>query len=82
MHTIEFGLPTGSGGLAAGYHSQSIRRNLRAWAEQYKVNITIESQQHDYRHWLQVTFEHDENLTLFALTWNHKTFMPWQRSCV
>jgi hypothetical protein len=79
MTRIEFGLPSGSGGLAAGYHGQFIRRSLQQWSDQYNVTISIELQQHDYRSWLAVSFDRDEDLTLFVLTWQHKTFMPWHK---
>jgi len=80
--SIEFGLPTGSAGMAAGMHGQRIRRWLVEWKDRYNVDVTIHSiQQKKYRSWLIVEFHREEDLTLFALTWTHKTFMPWQRTC-
>jgi phage FluMu gp28-like protein len=77
--TIEFGLPSGSGGLAAGYHSQSIRRTVKEWCQRHQVTVDLELRQHDYRSWLAVTFAREQDLTLFALTWNYRTFMQWQQ---
>ena len=78
MPRIEFGLPSGSGGLAAGHHSQFIRQSLAEWSTRHGIKLAVELQQHDYRSWLAVTFDREEDLTLFALTWQTKTFMPWQ----
>jgi hypothetical protein len=78
---IEFGLPTGSAGMAAGMHGQRIRKWLIEWKNKYNVDITIQPTVHkNYRSWVIVEFHRDEDLTLFALTWTHKTFMPWQRA--
>jgi len=78
---VEFGLPTGSAGMAAGMHGQRIRKWLVEWKTQYNVDVTIHSiQQKNYRSWVIVEFHREEDVTLFALTWQHKTFMPWQRA--
>ena len=80
--SIEFGLPTGSAGMAAGMHAQRIRRWLVEWKDKYNVDATIHSiQQKNYTSWLIVEFANEQDLTLFALTWQHKTFMPWSRTC-
>jgi hypothetical protein len=78
MIKIEFGLPSGSGGMAAGQHNQYIRKLLLGWSSRYNIAVTTGSARHDHRHWLQVEFAREEDLTMFALTWNHKTFMQWK----
>lgn len=75
---IEFGLPTGAGGMAAAYSQGKITTALKQWKEQYQVQIIVSTNRHDYRHWLTVEFAREEDLTLFALTWTLKTFMPWR----
>jgi hypothetical protein len=77
---IEFGLPTGSAGMAAGMHGQRIRKWLAEWKKQYNIDFTVNANVHkDYRYWITVEFHREEDLTVFALTWQHKTFMPWRR---
>jgi hypothetical protein len=77
---IEFGLPTGSAGMAAGMHGKRIRDWLIEWKNKYNVEIAVNANVHkDYRYWVVVEFQRDEDFTLFMLTWTHKTFMPWQR---
>ena len=79
--TIEFGLPTGSAGMAAGMHSQRIRKWLIEWKNKYNVDVTIQPTVYkNHRAWVIVEFDRDEDFTLFALTWQHRTFMPWQRA--
>jgi len=79
MTTIEFGLPCGAGGMAAAYQSQQIRRQLTEWSSRYNIPINTDLRLHDHRSWLRVEFNNEQDLTVFALTWNTKTFMPWQQ---
>ena len=76
---IEFGLPNGASGQAAAHSSGYLRKRLAQWATQYNVELDYSTAQHDYRFWLRVTFSKQADLTLFALSWEEKTFMPWQR---
>jgi hypothetical protein len=67
--------------MAAGMHGQRIRKWLIEWKNKYNVDVTIKPTQHkNYRSWVIVEFDREEDVTLFALTWQHKTFMPWQRT--
>jgi hypothetical protein len=76
---IEFGLPTGSAGMAAGMHGKRIRDWLIEWKKKYNIDIAVNSNVHkDYRYWIIVEFQREADLTVFALTWQHKTFMPWR----
>ena len=77
--SIEFGLPNGSAGQAAAHSSGYLRKRLAQWAERYNVELGYSTRHHDYRFWLRVAFSKEEDLTLFALSWEEKTFMPWSR---
>ena len=77
--TIEFGLPNGSAGQAAAHSSAKLRKQLTEWADQRNVKLDYSTANHDYRFWLRVTFSKESDLTLFALSWEEKTFMPWSR---
>lgn len=76
---IEFGLPTGAGGMAAQHSAGHLRSKLKQWSEQRQVDLIVASDRHDYRHWLTVEFKRPEDFTLFALTWQEHTFMGWQQ---
>lgn len=73
MRKIEFRLPQGAGGMAAGYRSQHLRKRLSEWAE--KHNATIDTVTVPYK--LRVTFFKDSDLTLFALEWEVSS--PWDQ---
>jgi hypothetical protein len=77
---IQFGLPTGAGGLAAATHSKQIKYELNQWAEKYKRTIIYNITTVNDRPYLTVEFQQQKDLTLFALNWQMKTFMHWQIS--
>jgi 2-oxoglutarate dehydrogenase complex dehydrogenase (E1) component-like enzyme len=77
--SIEFGLPNGASGQAAAHSSGYLRKRLAQWADQRNVKLDYTTANHDYRFWLRVTFSKEADLTLFALSWEERTFMPWQR---
>lgn len=63
---IEFRLPNGAGGMAAGHASSMLRKKIAEWASKngnpaYKAGVAM-----PYRYHL--TFEDDIYYTLFALT--------------
>jgi hypothetical protein len=76
---IEFGLPNGAGGQAAAHSSVKLRKHLTKWADQRRVDLALSTVNHDYRYWIRVTFRGEQDLTLFALSWQGESFMPWQR---
>lgn len=78
MPTIEFGLPTGAGGMAAAAEAGHLRRALKQWSEHYNVELIVATARHDYRHWITVDFVRERDYTLFALSWTYKTFMRYQ----
>jgi hypothetical protein len=66
---IEFRLPSGSGGMAAGYTKMAINKALTQTCTQH--NITIAEQvTRPYR--FRVSFQHPQDYTLFALVWQIK----------
>ena len=70
MH-IEFKLPSGAGGMAAGYKSMDLRKRVGAWAAQY--NVTVKNHTQGYR--ICFEFARDSDYTLFALSWQpHSTW--------
>lgn len=65
---IEFKLPSGAGGMAAGYTSQAINKKLAAWAEDYGYSYTTKYGR--YRLW--VVFDDPAAYTAFGISWQ-----PW-----
>jgi hypothetical protein len=63
---IEFRLPNGAGGMAAGYALSSIRHDIEIWAE--KHNIPYKTKLHKYT--FRLCLNTDKEYTQFALTWN------------
>lgn len=76
---IEFGLPTGAGGMAAAAEAGNLRRKLAEWSKRYNVAIHIGTDRHSYRHWLTVDFVRERDFTLFALSWQERSFMGYQK---
>lgn len=68
MH-IEFRLPSGAGGMAAGYRNQSLRKRVNEWATTH--NITVINYTNGYRCCFE--FAKDSDYTLFALCWHVKS---------
>ena len=64
MH-IEFKLPYGSGGMAAGYRNMHLKKRLKAWADSHNVTIINWTDGHS----ACFEFARDCDYTLFALTW-------------
>lgn len=64
MH-IEFKLPTGAGGHAAGHYSAMLRRKVSKWADEH--NITVINYVSGYR--ICFEFGRESDYTLFALSW-------------
>jgi hypothetical protein len=77
--SIEFGLPNGASGQAAVYHSSRLRKSITKWAEERHVDLRYSVGHREYRHWLTVEFNKESDLTLFVLSWNGDSFMPWRR---
>lgn len=67
MH-LEFKLPTGAGGMAAGHYSHMLRKKINAWAQEH--NVTVVNYVSGYR--ICFEFADDRDYTLFALTWQAK----------
>ena len=63
---IEFRLPTGAGGMAAGHAAHFIRKEIATWAEKY--SIPYNTKVHKYT--LRLSFESEDAYTHFQLSWN------------
>jgi len=64
---IEFRLPTGAGGMAAGIALNHINIDIDNWIRQYDIK-SHRTKIHKYTYRLSLNNEKD--YTLFALTWN------------
>lgn len=62
---IEFALPTGSGGLAAGQFYRELIEQLELWGDRYQIPFVKKQ----YKYTVRVTFDQDKHYDLFALTW-------------
>lgn len=65
---IEFTLPSGSSGMAAGYTKMSIWRRIQDWAHTHNQSIKY-TQTEKYR--FRVQFKNDRALTMLALSWDN-----------
>ena len=65
---IEFHLPTGSAGMAAGMSLQRIKKELTQWSERYGITYTSKTVRYTHR----VCFEEDKLYDFFVMSWNPK----------
>ena len=65
---LEFRLPSGVGGMAAGYTSQAIIRRITAWTDQ--TGFTFQTKFGKYRLW--IIFDDPVAYTAFGISWQ-----PW-----
>lgn len=63
---IQFRLPTGAGGLAAGTTANNLKRHLETWSDRYGIPMRTKA----VKYTLRVTFNDDAHYQFFALTWN------------
>lgn len=63
---IEFRLPSGAGGAAAGHYSMMIKKYIEDWASKYSVKYKIKI----IKYTLRLCFESEENYSFFQLSWN------------
>lgn len=64
---IEFHLPSGAGGAAAGYALNCIKLDIQAWADKFNVQ-NYKTKVHKYT--FRLCLSSDKEYTGFALTWN------------
>ena len=74
---IDFKLPSGAGGMAAGYRSAQLRKRINAWSEEYHITVQI----HILRYIFRVEFEKPSDLSWFALTFktDNSSWDRWNR---
>ena len=63
---IEFRLPSGAGGVAAGYASSRIRRAIEAWTAKYNISYRTKV----VKYTLRLCLERDEDYAFFQLSWD------------
>lgn len=66
---IEFRLPSGAGGAAAGAALAQIRKDLETWVTKYTVQH-YKTKIHKYTY--RLSLANDKAYTHFAMTWNPK----------
>lgn len=66
---IEFRLPGGAGGMAAGYTKQAINKHLKAIADSGRITI-VEQVHQPYR--FRVELASEQEYTILALIWPRK----------
>ena len=69
---IEFSLPTGAAGQAAGHANMIINNELLAWSNRHSV----EYQTKIIKYTKRVTFSDERFYSLFAMTWNPERKYP------
>lgn len=67
---IEFRLPTGAGGMAAGHALALIKKDIEAWAQKYNVEYKTKIHKYTYR----LCLTSDKDYTQFALTWKPQSY--------
>ena len=72
---IEFRLPTGAGGMAAGFCNQLLKKELHTWSTRYDIPYTAKL----HKYTVRITFHDDKHYAFFKLTWapNPTKFKGW-----
>ena len=63
---IEFSLPNGAGGMAAGHAASALRREIEKWATKYEIPYRTKIHKYTFR----VCLDSDEQYTFFQLSWD------------
>lgn len=63
---LEFPIPQGAGGAAAGTALVLLRQKLVRWSEQHNITYTAKIYKYTYR----ISFDNDEIYTFFMSSWN------------
>lgn len=69
--TIQFKLPQGAGGLAAGFRAHQLKQRIQAWSDEYHIPCQCSSQK---KYIFIVSFNQQTDLTVFAMTWEQSTY--------
>lgn len=67
---LEFKLPSGVSGMAAGYTSQAITKRIQTWSD--LSGVTFQTKFGQYRLW--VIFDDPVAYTAFGISWQ-----PWNK---
>lgn len=65
---IEFKLPSGAGGMAAGYTKQAIKKQIAKIIREHNITV-IDTLDMGYRHYVELS---EQDLTVLALCWETK----------
>lgn len=65
---LEFRLPSGAGGAAAGFALQMLRQKLQKWSKQHNISYTSKVHKYTYR----ISFDDDAHYTFFMSSWNNE----------
>jgi len=63
---LEFPLPQGAGGAAAGMALVQLRQKLVKWSERHNVTYSAKISKYTYR----ISFQDDQMYSFFASSWN------------
>ena len=63
---IEFRLPNGAGGMAAGHALHILRQEITTWAAKYDVEFKTKV----VKYTMRLCFENPEIYTLFQVSWD------------
>jgi hypothetical protein len=67
---IEFRLPSGAGGAAAGHAAYLIKKEVAEWAEKHQVPYRTKA----HKYTLRVILESEQAYTHFQLSWDSKSY--------
>ena len=65
---LEFPLPHGAGGAAAGTALVQLRKKLARWSEQHNIAHSAKIYKYTYR----ISFDKDQNYSFFMSSWNNE----------
>ena len=63
---IEFQIPFGAGGAAAGHALGLIKKHVEIWSQKHNIPYTSKTIKYTHR----VCFDNNDNYLFFSLTWN------------
>ena len=65
---VQFNLPNGAGGMAAGHALSIIRREIEQWSTQYNIPFRTKLVKYTFR----LCLERQQDYVMFQLSWNPK----------
>lgn len=65
---LEFNLPSGAGGAAAGMALVILRRKLAKWSKHHNISYTSKV----YKYTFRISFDNDTTYTFFMSSWDNE----------